>query len=125
MQQVLKNFVDKLSAIGIERCFVVLFEGRDALPEWARVILSFSKDAGAKIDARGERFPAHHLLPESLMPPYCTTLLTLPLLTAENQNIGLIFFERGRADGFVYESLRWQLSEQLWQILGDERNDQK
>jgi DNA-binding LacI/PurR family transcriptional regulator len=119
-QQILKNFVEKLTAIGIERCFVVLFEGKDPIPEWARTILSFSKDEGAHIDARGERFPAHHLLPENLMPPYCTTLLALPLLANEAENIGLIFFERGRADGFVYESLRWQLSEQLWQIIGNQ-----
>jgi DNA-binding LacI/PurR family transcriptional regulator len=113
-QQILKTFVEKLIAIGVGRCYVVLFEGSETVPEWSRMILAYSKDGGAQIDARGARFPAHQLLPESLMPPYCTTMLALPLCNAD-EHLGLIFFERGRADGFVYESLRWQLSEQLWQ----------
>ena len=110
---ILNGFVQKLSALGIERCHVAVFASDEAVPQWSQVILSFDKQHGGRRDPEEQRYAARQLLPANLLTFRHDPLLALPLHKA-GKHIGLIFFEGGRINGHVYESLRWQLSEQLW-----------
>ena len=110
------KFTEKLLALGIERCYAVIFGERQPVPETARVFLAFDQDVTA-MDENPESYPSTQLIPDDLLAKPFTTLVAMPLNKGD-RHIGLVFFERGDADGFILESLRWQLSEQLWKTLG-------
>ena len=111
------KFVAKLAALGVRRCYAVLFEDEPAhaagVPQQARVVLAYdTRDANAE-SLVGTVYPARQLLPDNLRNSHFDTLLAMPLRKGD-KHLGLIFFEKGDIDGLVFESLRWQLSERLW-----------
>ena len=111
--QIPEKFVRKLSALGVRRCYAVIFEGDGALPERCRVILAYETRERVPDGLVGTTYPASQLLPDNLRDSNFDTLLAMPLRKGE-RHLGLIFFEKGDIDGLVFESLRWQLSELLW-----------
>lgn len=111
--QIPDKFIRKLSALGVRRCYAVIFEGDGDIPERCRVILAYETRERAPEGIVGTTYPAKQLLPDNLRNSNFDTLLAMPLRKGE-QHLGLIFFEKGDIDGLVFESLRWQLSELLW-----------
>jgi PAS domain S-box-containing protein len=66
-----------------------------------------------ELEAGGQRFLSHQLLPDEILPqdkPY--TLVVEPLYFREEQ-IGFIVFEVGPRDGVIYETLRLDISSAL------------
>jgi DNA-binding LacI/PurR family transcriptional regulator len=114
-------FARKLPALGIERCYAIIFEDNAAVPEWARLILAYDEEEHVELDPEGQRFPARQLIPRELLPPYrAVTLVAVPLVKDE-KHLGIIFFEPGPTDLYIYETLRTQFTEPLSRILAQQR----
>jgi DNA-binding LacI/PurR family transcriptional regulator len=115
------TFAHKLPGLGIDRCYVTVFEGNNPVPETARLVLAFDEEERVPLDGGGQRFPAAQLLPEEVLPDVRpVTLLAAPLVK-DGKHMGLIFFERGPAGGYLYETLRRQFTEPLSRILSEMR----
>lgn len=105
-----------LPRLGIERCYLSLYENPQEPTGQARLILAFDERGrvDAKLDAR--TFPADQLIPPTLLErqevdkPY--SLVLQPLYFQEEQ-IGFVLFEVGPMDGSIYEVLRGQVSSSL------------
>lgn len=118
-------FARKLPALGIERCYAVVFEGSEAVPEWARLVLAYDEEEHVELDPEGQRFPAKQLIPRELLPPYrAVTLLAVPLIK-NDRHLGIIFFEPGPVDVYIYETLRSQFTEPLSRILSQPSSSDK
>jgi DNA-binding LacI/PurR family transcriptional regulator len=113
------TFAQKLPGLGIDRCYVTIFEGNNAVPETARLVLAFDEEERIPLESGGQRFPAAQLLPNDVLPDVRpVTLLAAPLVKS-GKHLGLIFFERGPAGGYLYETLRRQFTEPLSRILNE------
>jgi sigma-B regulation protein RsbU (phosphoserine phosphatase) len=111
------SFQEKLPALGIERCYAVLFEGSDAVPEWSRLVLALDEEETTVLDNEGLRFPSRQLLPPEVLPEYrALTLLALPLLK-NGRHLGAIYFEKSNVEYYVYEMLARQFSEPLSRFI--------
>jgi signal transduction histidine kinase/DNA-binding LacI/PurR family transcriptional regulator/AraC-like DNA-binding protein/ActR/RegA family two-component response regulator len=111
-----------LKRLGIEGCYVALYEGVNRPAEWVRLILAF--DEGQRLTLKSKkRYPADHLLPESLWGERRRTLV-LEALEFQSEEIGFILFEVGPHDGVIYEALRNQLCSSIkGALLFDERDN--
>ena len=107
------SFAEKLPRLGIERCYAVVFEGSDPVPEWSRLVLALDEEENTPLDGEGLRFPAKQLLPPNVLPEYrAVTLLALPLVK-NGKHLGAIFFEKSNVEYYVYEMLARQFCEPL------------
>lgn len=105
-----------LPRLGIERCYLSLYENPQQPTGQARLILAFDERGRieSKLDAR--TFSADQLIPPALLAqqedakPY--SLVLQPLYFQEEQ-IGFVLFEVGPMDGSIYEVLRGQISSSL------------
>ncbi|MBN1581420.1 MAG: substrate-binding domain-containing protein, partial [Anaerolineae bacterium] len=102
-----------LPQLGIERCYLSLYENAAAPSNGARVILALEGAQRKKVDANWLRFPARRLVPEQLLPPDSLpfSLVVEPLFFQQEQ-IGLALFD-ARSEGAVFESLRSELAAAL------------
>ena len=123
-----ENFAQRMPALGIERCYAVVFEsdgdgdghgpgsGDGAKPEWSRLIMALDEEESTPLDSEGIRFPARQLLPPDVLPDYRpVTLIALPLAKA-GRNMGIIFFEKSDVEFYIYQTLARQFSEPLSRI---------
>lgn len=104
---------DKLPTLGIESCYLALYETPAASLETARMILAYTGTECKIFGLPGLRFNARQLVPENLLPrerPY--GFVVEPLHFREEQ-IGFIVFEIGPRDGAIYEVLRAHISSAL------------
>ena len=115
LAELAEKFTEKLSALNIDRCYMVLFEDQEPIPKSARVVLAYDR-SHPELRVPSASFPAALMLPRELFSSDFNTLLVMSL-RKDNRHLGLVFFDRGYSDGFVYESLRWQFSEQLFTTL--------
>ena len=121
LDNLMEILVRDLRQLGIESCYVVLYEGVNRPAEWARVILACNE--GRKLTIKGKsRFPIAQLLPANLWGELRRTLV-LAALEFQMEEIGFVLFEVGPHDGAVYEALRSQLGSSIkGAVLFDERD---
>ncbi len=124
----LNNLIDVLThglkQLGIENCYISLYEGTDRPAEQARSILAYSGGRWLKNKRaqKNEIYPVVQLLPEKLWKEKRNTLL-LEALEFQNEEIGFVLFEPGPHEGAVYEAVRSQLGSSLkGALLFDERD---
>jgi signal transduction histidine kinase/CheY-like chemotaxis protein len=113
-----------LKQLGIEGCYVALYEGANRPAEWVQLMLA-CRDGQRVIwnAARGEeRYPTARLLPAELWGEQRRTLM-LEALEFQREEIGFVLFEAGPHDGAIYEALRSQLGSSVkGALLFDERD---
>jgi len=110
-----------LKLLGIESCYVALYEGVNRPAEWARLILACN--AGRRLTLKSKRrFPTAQLLPSNLWGKHPRAMV-LEALEFQREEIGFVLFEVGPHDGAVYEALRSQLGSSIkGALLFDERD---
>ncbi len=121
MTELAEVLAEQLPRVGINRCYLSLYEESASPGEWARLVLAC--DEGKRVEAAaGQRFPSCRLAPDEVWPvEQRYTLLVEPLYFREHQ-LGLALFEASLREGQVYEALRGQLSSALEVILLSMRN---
>ncbi|HVM72301.1 MAG TPA: substrate-binding domain-containing protein [Anaerolineales bacterium] len=110
-----------LMQLGIESCYVVLYDGVARPAEWGRVVLASNKGQRLALTSK-RRYPLDQILPADLWEERRRTLV-LEALEFQREEIGFVLFEVGPHDGFIYEALRSQLSSSIkGAVLFDERD---
>jgi signal transduction histidine kinase/DNA-binding LacI/PurR family transcriptional regulator/AraC-like DNA-binding protein len=110
-----------LRQLGIESCYVALYDGVNRPAEWARIILACAE--GQKLLLKGKkRYPTAQVLPTNLWGERRRSLV-LEALEFQREEIGFVLFEIGPHDGAIYEALRSQLGSSIkGAVLFDERD---
>ena len=122
----LNNLVDVLTRglkqLGIDSCYISLYEGPARPAEQARIILAYS---GGKVLNKAQVnkiYPVGQVLPAKLWNEKCNTLI-LEALEFQTEEIGFVMFEPGPHEGAVYEAVRSQLGSSVkGALLFDERD---
>jgi signal transduction histidine kinase/CheY-like chemotaxis protein len=105
-----------LPSLGIERCYLSLYENPQEPTDHARLIMAYDEHGCIELAAEERTFASDELVPAGLL---SRTELAKPLsLVAEPLNfreeqIGFVLFGVGPMDGTVYEVLRGQISSAL------------
>ena len=102
----------RLPDLGIESCYLALYENPAASIEYARLVLAYSAGRQAELGPTGQRFPSAQLAPPELLPDRRYSLLVEPLYF-QTEPIGFVVFEVGPRDGDVYEVLGGHISSAL------------
>jgi signal transduction histidine kinase/DNA-binding LacI/PurR family transcriptional regulator/AraC-like DNA-binding protein len=102
----------RLPGLGIESCYLALYEDPAHPTEWSRLALAYTEGRRADPGAVGRRFPSRQLAPPDLLPARRYSLLVAPLYF-QTDPIGFVAFEVGPRDGAIYEALRGHLSSAL------------
>ncbi|MEW5960693.1 MAG: substrate-binding domain-containing protein, partial [Chloroflexota bacterium] len=102
----------RLPELGIESCYLALFENPSASMEWSTLILAYTEGRRADLNAFDCRFPSRRLVPPGLLPDRRYSLLVEPLYF-QTDPIGFVVFEIGPRDGAIYEVLRGHISSAL------------
>jgi signal transduction histidine kinase/DNA-binding LacI/PurR family transcriptional regulator/CheY-like chemotaxis protein len=113
-----------LKQLGIQSCFVALFEDGDRPATQAHVILAYRDGKRLKIREKrdAEVFPSEELLPVQLWGTRRRILL-LEALEFQEEEIGYILFEAGPPEGVIYEAVSSQLGSSVkGALLFDERD---
>ncbi|HTX92574.1 MAG TPA: substrate-binding domain-containing protein [Anaerolineales bacterium] len=125
----LNNLMDILSRgleqLGIEGCYISLYDGIARPAKQAQVILACN--AGKPADFRRTRdrktYPVDQLLPMKLWGKDRRTML-LEALEFQREEIGFVLFEAGPHEGAIYEAVRSQLGSSVkGALLFDERDN--
>jgi DNA-binding LacI/PurR family transcriptional regulator len=95
---------ESLPSLGIERCYVALFEDGEPRRERARIVLAFDGRYRAAREPDEATYRSEEIVPRALMPVE-RSFSVAPLLFRD-QEIGLLVLELGAAEGYVYEALR-------------------
>lgn len=121
LDTLMEILVRDLPQLGIESCYLALYEGVKRPAETARLILACEQ--GHKLTHKGKtRYPISLVLPSNLWGDRRRTLV-LEALEFQMEEIGFVLFETGPHDGAVYEALRSQLGSSIkGAVLFDERD---
>lgn len=103
---------ESLPALGIESCYLALYENPSNSFEWSRLVLAYTQGHRADLEVAGQRFRSCQLVPPDLLPAQRYTFLVEPLYFQADA-IGFIVFEVGPRDGGIYEVLRGHISSAL------------
>jgi signal transduction histidine kinase/DNA-binding LacI/PurR family transcriptional regulator/AraC-like DNA-binding protein len=104
---------EQLPQIGIDSCYLALYESSESPPDQARMILAYTEQGRAKFEPNGKIFTASELAPDGLLPSHRRHSLVVEPLYFEQEQIGFALFEIGPQDGTVYEVLRGAISSAL------------
>ena len=58
----------ELPGLGIQSCFVSLYDEKGDNPAWSRLILAFMGKVRTSLGHEGMRFSTRHLVPEGMLP---------------------------------------------------------
>ncbi len=103
---------ERLPNLGINSCYLALYENPTGPPEWSRLVLAYTEGNRARLEASGRRFPSCQLVPPDLLPARRYSLLVEPLYF-QAESLGFVVFEIGPRDGTTYEVLRGHISSAL------------
>ncbi len=117
LTELMNVIAQELPRVGIETCYLSLYEDGNIPPEWARLILAYDKNGRIELEDGGRRFPTHQLVPQELLPTNRQYSLVAAPLYFQEEPIGLVLFEVGPREGSIYETLRGQLSSALKGVL--------
>lgn len=109
-----------LQRLGIENCYLALYEGVNRPAEWVNLVLACEK--GERLTEGKRRYPLPQLLPPDLWGDRRRRLV-VESLEFQGEEIGFVLFEVGPYDGAIYEALCSQLGSSVkGALLFDERD---
>ena len=100
----------ELPGLGIQSCFLSLYDEKGDNPAWSRLILASDRRERLPLDPGGIRFPTCQLVPIGMFPANRQIAFDVEALYFQNKQIGFVLFEIGPRDGDVYTTLRGHLS---------------
>ncbi len=103
----------QLPRIGIDSCFLALFEDSESPPGKSRLVLAYTEGGRLDLEPDGRPFASQKLVPEGVLPRNRRYSLLVEPLCFERDQIGIGLFEIGPQDGIVYEVLRATISSAL------------
>jgi signal transduction histidine kinase/DNA-binding LacI/PurR family transcriptional regulator/AraC-like DNA-binding protein len=103
----------QLPRIGIDSCFLALYEDSDSPLDQSRLVLAYTEGGRIELGPDGQPFPSRELVPEGVLPRHRRYSLLVEPLYFEEEQIGFVLFEIGPQDGIVYEVLRGTISSAL------------
>ena len=112
-ETLMKLLAQELPGLGIQSCFLSLYDEKGDPPAWSRLILAFLGKERLPIDKGGIRFPTRLLVPKGMLPADCRIAFDVEALFFQEEQIGFVMFEVGPRDGDVYTTLRGHLSSAL------------
>jgi signal transduction histidine kinase/CheY-like chemotaxis protein/AraC-like DNA-binding protein len=103
---------ERLPELGIESCYLALYENPAISMEKARLVLAYTEGRQLALGDKGVPFPSRQLIPPDLLPTHRYSLLVEPLFF-QTEPLGFVVFEVGPQDGGIYEELRGHISSAL------------
>ena len=113
VETIIKLLAQELPGLGIQSCFLSLYDEKGEMPAWSRLILAFLGEQRLPLDKGGMRFPTRQLVPDGMLPEGRITAFDVEALYFQEEQIGFVLFEIGPRDGDVYTTLRGHLSSAL------------
>lgn len=113
IETLMKMLAQELPGLGIQSCFLSLYDEKGETPAWSRLILAYLGKERLPLDKGGIRFPTRQLLPAGVLPENRRTAFDVEALFFQDEQIGFVLFEIGPRDGDVYTTLRGHLSSAL------------
>jgi len=112
-EALMKLLTLELPGLGIQSCFLSLYDEKGDNPAWSRLILAFVGKERLSLDQNGMRFPTRQLVPPGMLPEDRRFAFDVEALYFQEEQIGFAMFEIGPRDGDVYATLRGHLSSAL------------
>jgi signal transduction histidine kinase/DNA-binding LacI/PurR family transcriptional regulator/AraC-like DNA-binding protein len=113
IETLMKLLALELPGLGIESCFLSLYDEKGDNPALSRLILAFVGKERLALDQNGFRFPTRQLVPPHMLPAERRFAFDVEALYFQEEQIGFVMFEIGPRDGDVYTTLRGHLSSAL------------
>lgn len=113
VETLMKNLAHELPGLGIQSCFLSIYEDKGDAPKWSRLILACIQKEQLQLVQGGIRFPTRQLVPAGMLPKNRRIAFDVEALYFQNEQIGFVLFEIGPRDGDVYTTLRGHLSSAL------------
>ena len=113
IETLMKLLALELPGLGIESCFLSIYDEKGDTPAWARLILAINGKERLPQDPGGIRFPTNQLVPGGIFPRNRRITFDVEALYFQEEQIGFVLFEIGPRDGDVYATLRGHLSSAL------------
>jgi signal transduction histidine kinase/DNA-binding LacI/PurR family transcriptional regulator len=117
LNRILDLLVNDLPKIGIQSCYLILYEDPEKPLEHSKLLLAYNRTGRMTIPSGGVRFNSMQILPEEFIPLSQHKSLILEPLFYGTSQIGFILFELGRKDNGFYELFPAELSTALWSSL--------
>ena len=112
-ETLMKLIALELPGLGIQSCFLSLYDEKGDNPAWSRLILAVVAGDRLSLDRNGIRFPTNQLVPPNLLPEDRRFAFDVEALYFQEEQIGFVMFEIGPRNGDVYATLRGHLSSTL------------
>jgi signal transduction histidine kinase/DNA-binding LacI/PurR family transcriptional regulator/AraC-like DNA-binding protein len=112
-ETLMKMLALELPGLGINNCFLSLYDEKGDNPAWSRLILALVGKERLSLPQNGLRFPTKQLLPSGFLPEEKNFAFDVEALYFQEEQIGFVIFEIGPRNGDVYTTLRGHLSSAL------------
>jgi signal transduction histidine kinase/DNA-binding LacI/PurR family transcriptional regulator/AraC-like DNA-binding protein len=113
IESLMRLLAFELPGLGIQSCFLSLYDEKGDLPAWSRLILACVSKGRLPLEPGGIRFLTRQLVPTGMLPKNRRIAFDVEALYFQNEQIGFVLFEIGPRDGEVYTTLRGHLSSAL------------
>ena len=113
LETLMKLLSLELPGLGIQSCFLSLYDEKGEKPAWSRLILALVGKERLPLNKNGIRFPTRQLVPPGILPQDRLIAFDVEALYFQEDQIGFVMFEIGPRDGDVYATLRGHLSSAL------------
>ncbi len=113
IETLMKLLALELPGLGIQSCFLSLYDEKGDSPARSRLILAVVGKERLSLDQNGIRFSTSLLLPPNLLPEDRRFAFDVEALYFQEEQIGFVMFEIGPRNGDVYTTLRGHLSSAL------------
>ncbi|HLO28052.1 MAG TPA: substrate-binding domain-containing protein [Anaerolineales bacterium] len=112
IETLMKLLALELPGLGIQSCFLSLYDEQGNYPAQSRLILAAVDKGRLPLVQNGVRFPTSQLVPPSMLPDR-RFAFDVEALYFQEEQIGFVMFEIGPRNGDVYATLRGHLSSAL------------
>ena len=113
IETLMKLLAFELPALGIQSCFLSLYDEKGEDPTWSRMILALVDNQRLPLVGGGLRFPTRELVPQGMLPKGRCFAFDVEALLFQEEQIGFVLFEIGPRNGDIYTTLRGHLSSAL------------
>jgi signal transduction histidine kinase/DNA-binding LacI/PurR family transcriptional regulator/AraC-like DNA-binding protein len=103
----------ELPGLGINSCFLSLYEGEGNPPQWSRLIMASDEMGLVSLAEGGELFPTRDLVPRRFIPSNKRYAFDVEALFFQEEQIGFVLLALGSRNGDVYTALRGHISSVL------------
>jgi DNA-binding LacI/PurR family transcriptional regulator len=95
IEALMKMFALELPGLGINSCFLSLYDEKGDNPAWSRLILALVGKERLLLPQNGIRFPTRQLLPPGYLPDDKNFAFDVEALYFQEEQIGFVMFEIG------------------------------